>query len=76
MKGHDTNEPHVPRSLHKLIQRSIMKRLLCRLLLFVLGEAYMTNGDKELAIASYKKSLELDPSNKNGEEALKKLMGK
>jgi CubicO group peptidase (beta-lactamase class C family) len=41
-----------------------------------LGEAYMTNGDKELAIANYKKSLELDPSNKNAEDTLKKLTGK
>ncbi len=41
-----------------------------------LGEAYMTNGDKELAITNYKKSLELDPSNKNAEDTLKKLMGK
>ncbi|MEJ2546174.1 MAG: tetratricopeptide repeat protein, partial [Calditrichaceae bacterium] len=29
-----------------------------------LGEAYMINGDKELAIKNYKKSLELDPNNK------------
>jgi Flp pilus assembly protein TadD len=26
-----------------------------------LGEAYMANGEKELAIANYKKSLELNP---------------
>ncbi|HKY27237.1 MAG TPA: serine hydrolase [Pyrinomonadaceae bacterium] len=41
-----------------------------------LGEAYMTNGDKELAIANYKKSLELNPQNSNGREMLKKLEGK
>jgi CubicO group peptidase (beta-lactamase class C family) len=40
-----------------------------------LGEAYMTNGDKELAIANYKKSLELNPQNSNGREMLKKLEG-
>lgn len=40
-----------------------------------LGEGYMTNGDKELAIASYKKSLELNPKNTNATEALKKLNG-
>jgi CubicO group peptidase (beta-lactamase class C family) len=28
-----------------------------------LGEAYMTHGDKDLAITNYKKSLELDPKN-------------
>jgi tetratricopeptide (TPR) repeat protein len=38
-----------------------------------LGEAYMTNGDKELAIENYKKSLELNPQNSNAREMLKKL---
>jgi tetratricopeptide (TPR) repeat protein len=38
-----------------------------------LGEAYMANGEKELAIISYKKSLELDPRNKNAVGMLKKL---
>ena len=40
-----------------------------------LGEAYMNNGDKELAIANYKKSLELNPGNEGGATMLKKLMG-
>lgn len=38
-----------------------------------LGEAYMINGDKELAIKNYEKSLELNPDNKNAIEMLKKL---
>jgi Flp pilus assembly protein TadD len=38
-----------------------------------LGEAYMINGDKELAIQNYNKSLELDPNNKNAVEKLKRL---
>lgn len=38
-----------------------------------LGEVYMDNGDKELATSAYKKSLELDPSNTNAAEMLKKL---
>jgi CubicO group peptidase (beta-lactamase class C family) len=38
-----------------------------------LGEAYMTNGDSELAIANYRKSLELDPRNQNAVNMLKKL---
>jgi CubicO group peptidase (beta-lactamase class C family) len=38
-----------------------------------LAEAYMTNGDKDLAIANYKKSLELNPANSNAAEMLKKL---
>ena len=40
-----------------------------------LGEAYMANGDKELAIANYKKSLELNPGNNNATQMLKKLTG-
>jgi Flp pilus assembly protein TadD len=38
-----------------------------------LAEAYMNSGEKELAIANYKKSLELNPQNANGREMLKKL---
>jgi Flp pilus assembly protein TadD len=40
-----------------------------------LGEAYMNKGDKELAIANYKKSLELNPGNEGGARMLKKLLG-
>jgi len=38
-----------------------------------LGEAYMKAGQKELAIANYEKSIELDPKNQNGVDMLKKL---
>jgi tetratricopeptide (TPR) repeat protein len=38
-----------------------------------LGEAYMENGDKQLAIQNYKKSLELNPKNMPAVEKLKKL---
>ena len=38
-----------------------------------LGEAYMIDGDKELAIENYKRSLELDPKNQNAAEKLKDL---
>jgi CubicO group peptidase (beta-lactamase class C family) len=38
-----------------------------------LAEAYMTGGDKRLAIENYKKSLQLDPKNKNAVDMLKKL---
>ena len=38
-----------------------------------LGEAYMNNGDKELAIENYEKSLKLNPDNLNAVEVLKKL---
>jgi tetratricopeptide (TPR) repeat protein len=38
-----------------------------------LGEAYMTNGDKELAIRSYQRAVELNPQNTTAIEQLKKL---
>jgi CubicO group peptidase (beta-lactamase class C family) len=38
-----------------------------------LGDAYMANGDKELAIASFKKAVEMNPKNTHGAEMLKKL---
>jgi Flp pilus assembly protein TadD len=41
-----------------------------------LGEAYMLNGEKELASQNYKKSLELNPQNTNAAEMLRKLAAK
>lgn len=38
-----------------------------------LGEAYMSRGDKELAIENYQKSLDIDPNNSNAVEKLKTL---
>jgi imidazolonepropionase-like amidohydrolase len=38
-----------------------------------LGEAYKKKGEKDLARANYRKSLELNPANRNAEEMLKKL---
>lgn len=38
-----------------------------------LAEAYATRGDRDLAIANYRKSLELDPKNKHAEEQIKRL---
>ena len=38
-----------------------------------LGEAYLKAGQKELAIASYRKSLERTPDNQNARDVLKKL---
>jgi len=38
-----------------------------------LGEAYMAINERELAIQNYKKSLELDPNNRNAIETLKRL---
>ncbi|MEO7658558.1 MAG: amidohydrolase family protein [Pyrinomonadaceae bacterium] len=41
-----------------------------------LGEAYAANGDIQLAIRNYQRSLELDSENTNGIEMLKKLRAK
>lgn len=41
-----------------------------------LAEAYMMNGNKELAILNYQKSLELNPDNKNAAEKLRHLKQK
>ena len=38
-----------------------------------LGEAFLKAGQKELAIVNYQKSVELNPQNQTGMEALKKL---
>ena len=38
-----------------------------------LAEAYMNHGDRDLAIKNYKKSLQLNPDNKNAEKMLEKL---
>jgi CubicO group peptidase (beta-lactamase class C family) len=38
-----------------------------------LGEAYAVDGNKELAIKNYQRSIELNPKNTNGIEKLKKL---
>lgn len=38
-----------------------------------LGEAYMLDGNKELAIKNYERSVELNPKNTTGAETLKKL---
>ena len=38
-----------------------------------LGEAYMDDGDQSLAIANYRKSLQLNPKNGNAVQMLKKL---
>ena len=38
-----------------------------------LGEAYAADGQRERAVAAYRRSLELDPSNGNASQALQKL---
>jgi predicted Zn-dependent protease len=41
-----------------------------------LAEAYVRDGQKEQAIANYRKSLELDPKNQNAANKLKELQEK
>ncbi len=38
-----------------------------------LGEAYLKNGNKQLAIENYKKSIALDPTNENGKKVLAEI---
>jgi len=39
-----------------------------------LGEMFLENGDKELALENYKKSVELNPNNVGGKKAIEKLI--
>jgi glyoxylase-like metal-dependent hydrolase (beta-lactamase superfamily II) len=41
-----------------------------------LGEAYMVNGDKDISILNYKKSIELNPNNENAKAMIKKMESK
>ena len=41
-----------------------------------LGEAYAAHGDRDLAIANYRKALELDPSNDNAKKMIAQLEAK
>lgn len=41
-----------------------------------LGEAYLKNGNKELAVVNYKKSVELDPGNEAGKKVLEEISKK
>ena len=40
-----------------------------------LGEAYMVKGDREKAVANYRKSLDLNPNNENAARMLERLLG-
>ncbi|MCB2311811.1 hypothetical protein LGL55_11155 [Clostridium tagluense] len=39
-----------------------------------MGEIYLINGDRDLALESYKKSVELNPKNIRGKKILEKLI--
>jgi CubicO group peptidase (beta-lactamase class C family) len=81
----DFSEPELNRLGYTLLQRGRVTDAIDVFLLNVeaypkswnvydsLGEAYAVHGDRDLAIANYKKSLELNPQNSSGAEALKRL---
>ncbi|MCI0696446.1 serine hydrolase [candidate division KSB1 bacterium] len=85
--AHDFREPQLNDLGYKLLAQKKFKEAIAMFQLNVeaypsssnvydsLGEAYMLNGDKALAIKNYEKSLELDPANGNAVEMLKKLRG-
>ncbi len=87
-KAYDFGEPELNRLGYQLLQAKKTKEAIEVFKLNVesypkgfntydsLGEAYMTNGDTELAIQNYKKSLELNPQNTGAVAMLKRLEGK
>lgn len=84
-QAYDTSEPEVNRLGYMLLQRGRVAEAIDVFLINVeehpqswnvydsLAEAYAARGDRELAIANYKKSLELNPKNASGAAALKRL---
>jgi tetratricopeptide (TPR) repeat protein len=87
-KVYDFREPELNRLGYQLLSQKKLKEAIEIFKLNVaeypqgfntydsLGEAYMNNGDTELAIQNYKKSLELNPQNASATAALKRLESK
>lgn len=87
-KVYDFREPELNRLGYQLMQQKKLKEAIEIFKLNVaeypggfntydsLAEAYMNNGDAELAIQNYKKSLELNPQNTSATAALKRLENK
>ena len=83
--AYDFSEPEVNRLGYVLLQRGRVADAIDVFLLNVeefpkssnvydsLAEAYAAHGDRDLAIANYKKSLELNPKNTNAADAIKRL---
>ncbi|MFY9610479.1 MAG: serine hydrolase [Blastocatellia bacterium] len=84
-QAYDFSEPQLNTLGYRLMQQGKLKEAISVFVLNVeaypqsgnvydsLGEAYMVNGDKALAIENYEKSLKLDPGNANAVEMLKKF---
>lgn len=87
-KVYDFSEPELNRLGYQLLQAKKIKEAIEIFKLNVeaypqgfntydsLGEAYMVDGNNELAIKNYKKSLELNPKNENATATLKRLENK
>lgn len=87
-KVYDFREPELNRLGYQLLSQKKLKEAIEIFKLNVaeypqgfntydsLAEAYMNNGDTELAIQNYKKSLELNPQNASATAALKRLESK
>lgn len=87
-KAYDFSETEINRLGYQLLQAKKVKEAIEIFKLNVeaypkafntydsLGEAYMVNGDTQLAIQNYKKSLELNPQNTSAVDMLKRLEGK
>jgi CubicO group peptidase (beta-lactamase class C family) len=85
--AYDFSEPQLNRLGYQLMEMKLVKDAIEIFKLNVemfpdgfnaydsLGEAYLQNGDKSLAIQNYKKSLELNPNNTGATEKLKTLEG-
>jgi len=85
--GYDYSENQLNFLGYQLMQRNMLKEAVEVFKLNVeafpesfnpydsLGEAYMTSGDKEMAVINYEKSLELNPENANAVQQLKVLRG-
>jgi CubicO group peptidase (beta-lactamase class C family) len=81
----DFSEPEVNRLGYMLLQRGRVAEAIDVFLINVeehprswnvydsLAEAYAAHGDRDLAIANYKKSLEMNPKNTNGADRLRML---
>ncbi len=84
-KSYELNEADLNRAGYSLLQNGKVKEAIEIFKINVaefpdswntydsLGEAYMVDGQKDKAIANYKKSVEMNPENTNGKEMLAKL---
>ncbi len=85
--GYDYDETHLNRLGYGFIKKNMIKEALELFILNVehypnssnvydsLGEAYLLVGEKDKALFNYRKSLELNPNNKNAARVIEKISG-